>query len=292
MKLKTIKTTIILGEGQFADGDNTKIIEGLATNVDIQKNGQPDKHTAKVSIAGIKLEDMEQMTFLAFRPLQKRKNKILIEAGNQGEELSMVFKGDIVSSFPEFSNAPDVTFEIEAITAGWSYQIADSPTSVDGEANAADLVKQFAREAGFAFVNNGITAVVRNTTYNGSPVQKAQQVAAEINAELLIDDDTFTLQPWGLPRGDAVLLNPSCGLIGYPSFTSDGVSVRCFFDSKLQLGGQVKIESIVPKASGYWKITRLSHSLSAYTSGGGEWSSSFDAIWLKEAEGKEDAPIE
>ena len=292
MKLKTIKTTIILGEGQFADGDNTKIIEGLATTVDVQKNGQPDKHTAKVSIAGIKLEDMEQMTFLAFRPLQKRKNKILIEAGNQGEELATVFKGDIVSSFPEFSNAPDVTFEIEAITAGWSYQLADSPTSVDGEANAADLVAQFAKQAGFAFVNNGITAVVRNTTYNGSPVQKAQQVAAEINAELLIDDDTFTLQPWGLPRGDAVLLNPSCGLIGYPSFTSDGVSARCFFDPKLQLGGQVKIESIVPKASGYWKITRLSHSLSAYTSGGGEWSSNFDAIWLKEEEGKEDAPIE
>jgi hypothetical protein len=292
MKLKTIKTTIILGEGQFADGDNTKIIEGLATNVDIQKNGQPDKHTAKVSIAGIKLEDMEQMTFLAFRPLQKRKNKILIEAGNQGEELSMVFKGDIVSSFPEFSNAPDVTFEIEAITAGWSYQIADSPTSVDGEAAAADLVQQFAKEAGFAFINNGITSLVRNTTYNGSPVQKAQQVAQEINAELLIDDDTFTLQPWGLPRGDAVLLNPSCGLIGYPSFTSEGVSARCFFDPKLQLGGQVKIESIVPKASGYWKITRLSHSLSAYVSGGGEWSSSFDAIWLKEEEGKEDPALE
>lgn len=292
MKLKTIKTTIILGEGQFADGDNTKIIEGLATTVDVQKNGQPDKHTAHVSIANIKLEDMEQMTFLAFRPLQKRKNKILIEAGNQGEELAQVFKGDIVSSFPEFSNASDVMFEIEAITAGWSYQIADSPTSVDGEAAAADLVKQFANEAGFAFVNNGITAVVRNTTYNGSPIQKAQQVAAEINAELLIDDDTFTLQPWGLPRGDAVLLNRSCGLIGYPSFTSEGVSVRCLFNPKLQLGGQVKIESIVPKASGYWKITRLSHSLSAYKRGGGEWSSSFDAIWLKEEEGKEDPQLE
>jgi hypothetical protein len=291
MKLKTIRTTIILGEGQFADGDNTKIIEGLATRVDVEKNGNPEKPTAKVSISNIKMEDMEQMTFLAFRPLQKRKNKILIEAGNQGEELGMVFKGDIESSFPEFANAPDVTFEIEAITAGWSYQIADSPTSVDGEADAAGLIAQFATQAGFGFVNNGVTATVRNTTYNGSPVQKAQQVAAEIGVELLIDDDTFTIQPWGTPRGDAVLLNPSCGLIGYPSFTSDGISARCFFDPKLKIGGQVKIESIVPKASGYWKITKLTHSLSAYTSSS-EWVSSFDAIWLKEEEGKEDPKIE
>jgi hypothetical protein len=53
----------------------------------------------------------------------------------------------------------------------------------------------------------------------------------------------------------------------------------------------VKIESIVPKASGYWKITKLTHSLSAYTSSS-EWVSSFDAIWLKEEEGKEDPKIE
>jgi hypothetical protein len=52
----------------------------------------------------------------------------------------------------------------------------------------------------------------------------------------------------------------------------------------------VKIESIVPRASGYWKITRLSHALTAYTNG--EWTSSIDAIWLKEYEGQEDPKIE
>lgn len=287
MKLKTIKTTIILGEGQFADGNNTKIIEGLSTRVEVQKNGLPDKPSAKVTLSGIAMADMEQMTFLAFRPLQKRKNKIIIEAGNQGEELSVVFKGDIESSFPEFSNAPDVTFEIEAITAGWSFQIADSPTSVNGEEDAAKLIEQFAKQAGFGFVNNGVSATVKNTTYNGSPVSKAKQVAAEINKELLIDDDTFTIQDWGKPRGDAVLLNASSGLIGYPSFTSEGVTCKSFFNPKLRLGGQIKIESIVPKASGYWKITKLNHSLSAYNTSP-EWVSNIDGIWLKEAEGKED----
>jgi hypothetical protein len=117
MKQKTIRTTIILSEGEFQGGGNTKVIEGLATTVDVQKNGLPEKHTAKISIANLKMADMEQMTFLAFRPLQKRKNKILIEAGNLGEELGLVFKGDITSAFPDFNNAPDVTFEIEAMTA-------------------------------------------------------------------------------------------------------------------------------------------------------------------------------
>lgn len=282
MKQKTIRTTIILAEGEFEDGTNTRIIEGLATTVDVTKNGLPEKNTAKIKIANLAMSDMEQMTFLAFRPLQNRKNKIMVEAGNQGEELSMVFKGDITSSFPDFSSAPDVFFHIEAMTAGWSLCMNTSPTSVDGEMPVSQLMQKWATEAGFGLINNGITASVQNSTYNGSPIEQAQQCADEVGIELLIDDENFTIQSWDNPRGDAVLLNPQSGLIGYPSFNNDGISARCFYDPKLKLGGQVKIESIVPRASGYWKLTKLTHALTAYTNGA--WMSSFDGMWLKEAE--------
>jgi hypothetical protein len=282
MKQKTIRTTIILAEGEFEDGTNTRIIEGLATTVDVTKNGLPEKNTAKIKIANLAMSDMEQMTFLAFRPLQNRKNKIMVEAGNQGEELSMVFKGDITSSFPDFSSAPDVFFHIEAMTAGWSLCMNTSPTSVDGEMPVSQLMQKWAQQAGFGLINNGITASVQNSTYNGSPIEQAQQCADEVGIELLIDDENFTIQSWDNPRGDAVLLNPQSGLIGYPSFNNDGISARCFYDPKLKLGGQVKIESIVPRASGYWKLTKLTHALTAYTNGA--WMSSFDGMWLKEAE--------
>jgi hypothetical protein len=249
--LKTIKTTIILGEGEFKDGTNTRIIEGLATEISVNKAGLPEKNTAKIKIANLSLADMEQMTFLAFRNLESRKNHIMVEAGEQGKALDMVFKGDITSSFPDFESAPDIYFNIEAMTAGWSVRLATPPTSINGEMDAACLIEQFASEAGFAFVNNGVSASVRNTTFNGSPVQKAQQCAEEIGAELIMDDDVWTVQPWEKPQGVAVLLNKDSGLIGYPSFTSDGVKAKCFYNSQLKLGGQVKIESVVQRASGY-----------------------------------------
>lgn len=291
MDLKTIRTTIILSEGEFEGGGNTKVIEGLATTVEVDKNGLPEKNTARVTIYNLKMSDMEKMTFLAFRPLQKRKNKILIEAGIKGKELGVVFKGDITSAFPDFNSAPDVPFQIEAMTAGWSYQIAESPTSIQGEEDVAKLMEQFAKQAGFGFVNNSISATVKNTTFTGSPVSKAQQLANEVNIELLIDDENFTIQSWDNPRGDAVLLGADSGMIGYPTFSQDGVQGRSFYNPKLRLGGQIKLQSIVPKANGYWKLTKLSHSLSAYTTST-QWESSFDGIWLKEEEGKEDKPIE
>lgn len=285
--IKTIKTTIILGEGEFEGGGNTKIIEGLATTVQVTKAGLPEKNSAEVRIQGLKLSDMEQLTFLSFLPGEYRKNHILIEAGDKGGELSVVFKGDITAASADFSTAPDVTMKFNALTAGWSVLVADSPTSVQGEATAESLINQFAEQAGFNFVNEGVTESVKNATYNGSPVQKAEQVADEVGAELLMDDETWTLMPWDKPRGDAVLLKAESGMIGYPSFTQDGISVECFYNPRLQLGGQIKIESIVPRASGYWKITKLSHDLSAYTQG--RWVSKIDGMYLPENEGNDEA---
>jgi hypothetical protein len=278
--IKTLKTTIILGEGEFDGGGNTKIIEGLATTVQVMKAGLPEKNSAEVRIQGLKLSDMEQLTFLSFLPGEYRKNHILIEAGDKGGELSVVFKGDITAASADFSTAPDVTMKFNALTAGWSVLVADSPTSVQGEATAESLIKQFAEQAGFNFINNGVTESVKNATFNGSPVQKAQAVADEVGCELLMDDETWTMQPWDKPRGDAVLLKADSGMIGYPSFTQDGISCECFYNPRLQLGGQIKIESIVPRASGYWKITKLSHDLAAYTQG--RWVSRIDGMYLPE----------
>ena len=278
--IKTIRTTIILGDGEFSGGGNTKIIEGLATTVQVTKAGLPEKNSAEVRIQGLKLSDMEQLTFLSFLPGEYRKNHILIEAGDKGEELSVVFKGDITAASADFSTAPDVTMKFQALTAGWSVLIADSPTSVQGEATAASLISQFATQAGFNFINNGVTESVKNATFNGSPVQKAQQVADEVGCELIMDDETWIIQPWGKPRGDAVLLKAESGLIGYPSFTQDGISCECFYNPRLQLGGQIKIESIVPRASGYWKITKISHDLAAYTNG--RWVSKIDGMYLSD----------
>lgn len=285
--IKTIKTTIILGEGEFDGGGNTKIIEGLATTVQVTKAGLPEKNSAEVRIQGLKLSDMEQLTFLSFLPGEYRKNHILIEAGDKGGELSVVFKGDITAASADFSTAPDVTMKFNALTAGWSVLVADSPTSVQGEATAESLISQFAQQAGFNFVNEGVTESVKNATYNGSPVQKAEQVADEVGCELIMDDETWTIQPWDKPRGDAVLLKADSGMIGYPSFTQDGITVECFYNPRLQLGGQIKIESIVPRASGYWKITKLSHDLAAYTNG--RWISKIDGMYLPENEGGDEA---
>lgn len=269
--LKTIKLTLTYSGKQ-------QVIEGLACDVNVTKPGLPEKNSASVSVWGLKYAAMEQLTMLAFRPLESEKNQITIEAGTKGEQLHTVFKGEITSASADFNESPDVSMKFECESGAYPQQIAEPVLTVDGEAKASDLFSQFAGGMGYSFKDEGLTTSVKDTWYSGSPFHKAYKLARDIDCELYVDDDEVIVMPLGQARkGNAVLLNKDSGLIGYPVFNQDGISCTCLYNPDLQYGGLVKIESIVPKATGTWRIVKLSHNLSAYKPGGGPWESQIEA---------------
>lgn len=278
--VKQIQVRITLAKGSFGGRGTEKVINGLPVSVRISKPGGKDKNKAKISIGGMAYADMEQLTTLAFRPLQVDKNLIAVYAGDAKNGLSQVFAGEITTAWADFNRAPDVVFKVEAMAGYYPSLIAAGPQSVAGSMSAADFVSMQAQAAGYSFDNQGVTAQVKDCIFNGSPVQKAQACAAQVGATLLIDDNTFILLPPGQARkGDAVVLTPQTGMLGYPTFSSDGIEVAAIFDPAFQLGGLIQVESVVPKASGVWRITKLEHSLSANEPGDGRWESRISAAY-------------
>lgn len=283
--LKTIRLVITLGKGQFSEGGNTKTIEGLACEVSITKPGLPEKNSATVKVWGLKYEDMAQLTMLAFRPLESQRNLISIFAGEKGEKLPLAFAGEITSAFADFNAAPDVVMQFEADTGTYAQQIAEPVLTVDGEATADSLFSQFAASSGYNFQNEGVTTSVKNIWVPGSPITKAEKLSRDIGCDLLIDDGTMIILPAGQARkGNAVLLNKESGMIGYPTFNQDGISCRCLYNPDLAYGGLIKVESIVPRASGTWRITKLTHNIAAYVPGGGNWESQVEAMYYDSRE--------
>lgn len=278
--LKTIELTIALGKGVFSEGGNTKIIEGLACDVTVQKPGLPEKNSASVRVWGLKYEDMAQLTMLSFRALEKQHNVISIKAGDFGTTLPLIFQGEITSAYADFNAAPDPCMQFEASSGDYPQLIAASAVTTNGEASADSLFAQFAKECGYSYRNEGVTASVQNSWLSGSPLDKAQKLARNIGCEILVDDGAIVVMPAGQARsGNAVLLNKGTGLIGYPTFTQDGISCRCLHNPALQYGGLIQVESIVPRASGVWMITKLTHNVSAYVPGGGNWESQIEATF-------------
>ena len=109
------------------------------------------------------------------------------------------------------------------------------------------------------------TGAVRNAWLPGSPIAKMTKLARDAGRDLIIDGSTVIVLPEGKARrGSATLITKDNGMLGYPTFTQDGISVRCLYNPALAYGGTIQVVSQVPRATGSWRIPRLSHYLSAY----------------------------
>ena len=282
--IKTLRAEIQLGTGNFqGTSKNTYTIEGLAMSAKIEKVGLPDLNKCELTIKGMKYEVMEQLTVLGFRKLTSAKNVLTLYGGTVGESLPVLFSGDITKAVADFKNAPDIAFIISATTGAYSVKKAAPPLSVNGSTPAADLAKQWAAEMGYSFKNAGVTTQVQNCIFNGSPMQKLRALAEQYHFETIIDDGEIIIQPRGEVRktGTIPYLTDESGLAGYPAFTDKGISLVALYNPDFKFGGMIRVKSIVPRASGEWKITKLTHSVSAYEKNG-EWFSEIEGSWTGE----------
>jgi hypothetical protein len=280
---KTIQVVMAMAEGVFQNGANQITVEGLPTTVDIQKQGGDERPSCTVTIGNLNIDVVKQLTTLSFRPLQRFKNQITVNAGEVGKQLQTIFIGDFENAYGEFQNAPTMNLMVKAIAAQHGALMATPATSVDGTEQVAKLMEQWAVEAGCTLENKGVNASVKNVVYRGSPVDKAKTLARDVGIDLIIDDGKFIITPNGQAvDGNAVLIDPKHGLLGYPAFSNDGIEFNMIFDPNVKIGGLVKIESIVPRASGIWKVTKITTKLEAYVPNGGSWNSSVSATWVQE----------
>lgn len=277
--IKTIRVTAQLQKGQFSGSGNTVIIENVPITVDITKQGGEDKNKATITIENLKLETVKQLTILSFKRLETYNNVVQIEAGNKDTDLSIVFIGEVTSSMPEISDNGTLSLKMEVMAGYYPALIPSKPVSVQGVTTIDNLMSQFAKEAGYSYENKNITGSVSNCVFIGSPIAKARTLARQTNIDLLIDDNKFTIQTFNAPKdGQIPLISKNTGMIGYPSFSSDGIDVKCEFNNNLRVGGYFKLESILPFATGEWQIVKLTHRLEAYLPNSGTWETTISGV--------------
>lgn len=280
---KTIQVVMAMSEGVFDNGANQITVEGLPTSVSIQKQGGDERPSCDVTISNLNIDVVKQLTTLSFRPLQRFKNQITINAGEIGQQLQTIFVGDFENAYGNFQNAPTMDLVVKAISAQHGALMATPALAVDGTQRVEYLMDLWAKEAGCTLENYGVNASVKNSVYTGSPIDKAKALAREVGIDLIIDDNKFVIMPKDKAiEGNAVLVDKEHGLLGYPTFNNDGIEFKCIFDPNFRIGGLVKVTSIVPRASGTWKIVSINTKLEAYIPNGGDWTSSISATWVQE----------
>lgn len=279
--LKDIRVTVSLDK---EGANNQFVFQGFATNVAISKTGGVDFATAQVEIYGLTLPVMGQLTTLAFKPLNRRWNAIKIAAGEQGTDLPVVFRGCITVAYADLNGASPV-LKMEAQVAAYPILDPAGTVSITGSQDIGAFVQSQSSQAGFDFQNDGVQGTLSDMTIYGDPITKARTAANAVGADLILDDDKMILVPReGVRRaeGGIPVISAATGMIGYPTFTNQGIQVASFFRPELRVAAAVRVESIVPHATGVWKITQLTHSLSANNPNSSAWETAIDGMWLED----------
>lgn len=279
---KVLEFRFTLATGNFINQNgNTKIIRGLRASVVIDKPGIPAKNEAKGTIFGVRKEDVEQLTTLAYRPLSLGRHLVEIYAGDSESDLHLAFRGDVAQAYGDYNRQPDVNFYFEAQT-GLYNSVAPIPPFSTSEGSAADIFRALASQMGLAFVNNGVQATVKETYLKGTAYNQALTLANALNIDLTMDDNTMFISNVGKPVGEVVfapVISKATGMIGYPQFSQSGLTIKSIYNPALRVGHHVKVESEITRASGLFRATGIKHDLSCELPSG-KWQTQIEVSYI------------
>lgn len=261
---------------------NTLTITGARVSARIQMAGTPAGSKAQVDVFGMTPSQMNELSTLGLVFQLVQHNTLTIKAGDAVNGMSIAYIGTVQYACPDYSKSPEVSFHFDC-QAGQSNAVQPTnPTTYPSSFDVGTAMSSLAAQASLGFENNGIKQQLPPGIYRGSVRDQIIKMATD--AGIQADPDARgasgmnVLAIW--PKGGSrhlvaplVAPPPAGGMIGYPSYTQQGILIRNRYNPQIAFGGQIQVQSSLQRASGTWNVLRLDHSLDSLVENG-LWESS------------------
>lgn len=277
---KRLRFVITIGTGSFDEkGDDQIVIEGFRASAVIDNAGWLAMGTLRAEIFGLKQSDMVKMTSYPLDIARQKQNTVIVYAID-GDMEGVVFAGNIVRGWPDYSRMPDVCFRLQAQSAYSAALKTVKPRSFKGTVDVAQVMRQIADSMGCEFENAGVNIKLENVCLVNSDLEQARDLAKMAGIALNIERNILSIWPLGSYRNAVIpLISKDTGMVGYPSFDGTYVSFDCLYTPSLITGGLIKIETDNINAKGQWQVLKMSHSLDCEKPNG-TWLSSVKGVSL------------
>lgn len=259
---KIISVTISLANGNFGSGGNSSTITGLRTSAKINNTGGPQQSTMELSIYGLSLSDVNQLTTFGSQYLQQYKNTISVSAGSDEDGMTTVFQGLIYSAYFDGQAEPQSCLRIQAQQGGYWAAKPIMPISFQGPIAVSTVAQQLAGTMGLTLENNGVTAMLSNPYFAGDAMSALQSLSEHAGFDYLIDKGTLAITAPGQSRsGDPPLISADTGMVTYPLMVSNTIVARALFNPAVKYNGNVTIQSDLTPACGTFNVQHLEYDL-------------------------------
>ncbi|SDO44287.1 hypothetical protein SAMN05216360_1232 [Methylobacterium phyllostachyos] len=277
---KYIDVSISLSNGEFQGGGNTAKLSGLRVLCGIENAGSPDMGKATVSIYGLPLTLLNQLTQMPYNSDAIGQNTITIMPREKGGQSGIGFKGTIIRSFADIEQ-PLGALRVDALAGVYEAVAEAKPTSRAGSTDVAQLMGQLANMAGLTLENNDVQCKVMNPYLPSSARQQIKSLARMAGINWYIENGTLAIWPKnGSRQGASTQISPQTGMRGYPRFTASGIEVTTLYNASFKYGGSVEVQSDLKPACGIWYITNSYHELESETPRG-KWFTTLSCSKLK-----------
>ena len=258
-----------LAEGSFNGSDDTVEISGLRCSASINTPGGVSMSTLELRVFGMSLDVMNKLTILGKPLVDGRNNTVELIAGDDINGMSSIYVGTLQEAWVDTRAAPQVAFIATAFTGMVAALRPVAPTSYKGTVDAATIVGEIARQAGFGFENSGVSVQIADAYHPGTYLAQLQDVARAGNFNCVIDKNVVAIWPANANRrGNVPIISPESGLIGYPMRTQNGIEVKTLFNPTIIFGGQFEVRSLLTPANGMWTVNNVTHEIESETPGG------------------------
>lgn len=267
---KALAVGFSLAQGSFSGGGNTHTVQGLRMSARITTPGGEDVGNLALSIWGMTMDDMNQLTVLPTGATAVGQNTITVRAGDASSCDTVVFNGTINFAYCDATKPPDVCFRVFAI-GGHIERIKPAPAfSAPGSSDVGKVMETLAKSIGRSFENNGISGMmVQNLNLPGSTLQQITALAKMAGIEWTLEKDTLAAWKPGNPRqGATTTISKETGMVSSPAFVASGIVVTTEFQGTLKFGTKITVQSILQPACGDWYVTFIEYALDCQTPGG------------------------
>lgn len=269
-----------LGQGDFGTaGANTVDLDGLRCSANITKAGSVGNENCELLVWGMPLDVMNALTILNKLAYGQQINNVLtVSAGDEQHSPAPVFQGTIMEAWADGRDPPDVVFHVSAVAGLFDMIKPVKPLSFKGSVDASVVLGAIAKQMGLTLENGGVTGRLNDPYWPSSLGAQLRAACEALNCFYLTDYVDGVLAVWPIDQNrqsNAVEVSASTGMIGYPSFTQDGVQVRSLFNGRIGFGRLIEIKSQFAPANGQWVVAAVSHNLDSNVPDG-EWFTEFE----------------
>lgn len=253
---KRLRVSFDLANGQFEGGGNSHQVEGLRIEAVIQDTGGPTQSKLELAVYGLPLSVMNQLSTVGTQYSKQYQNGVKVEAGDS-DGMTLVFQGVIFTAMVDAQSMPQVCFRVVGMPGAFYAVKPTEAVSVQGSADVAGLMQQFAGKMGMSFENYGVQAKIANPYLPGTTWTQALSLARAAGIDMICARGKMTIMTPEKTRPGTIEVSPATGMANYPAFNQNNVIVASIFRPEIEYGSEIDVKSDLTAACGRWKVNRL-----------------------------------